>query len=86
VEECSLRLFRGCHELYSLKLGFWYACGYSSVFAHLFTEGVDSEFFHLHTFLFPGNTHYVHCVSDISIVVLYFQEGLGVFGFIILVR
>jgi len=45
LEECSLRLFRGCDELVGLKLGFWYACGYSSGFVHFFTDVVDSEFF-----------------------------------------
>jgi len=38
----------------------------------------------VYTFIFAGDMHYVHGVSNISIVVFYFQKVLGVFGFIIL--
>jgi len=38
----------------------------------------------LYTFLFAGHIHYIHDVSYNSIIVLYFQKVLDLFGFIIL--
>jgi hypothetical protein len=41
------------------------------------------SFSFLYTFLFAGDIHNVQGVTDNSIVVLYFQRGLGLFCFII---